>query len=155
MKKLISCALLALGVFCLTTRSEAASAARGAKEIKAVGYQTNVSSITTLSVLQSTSGVLMPGVVYQVTTSTGASGDFCLMYDSNTGVGFAALGVATGSSNVASQLGPRLILGSTSASTVYTFDPPIIFYNGLMTQCSSAADGLAVTYEIGRNLGGQ
>jgi hypothetical protein len=154
MKKTLSLILVVFGLFCLASRSDAATYARGPKETKNIGYTTVITTITATSFnTVSLSTSTMPGAVYDVYLGTGASGDYCVLYDTNVALALTAPGGAN-NTNFASQLGPRLFFGSTSASTIYTFDPPIIFYNGLYTACTSANDSATVEFETGRGLSG-
>lgn len=130
----------------------ATNAARQAKSSFTTPFSLVPSSVTTFTVLESTSGIKKPGAVYQVTLSSGASSEFLVMFDSTTSVGLSAT-VTT--NPAAPQLGPRLLFGSTTASTVYTFDPPLIFYNGLMVIDSAITGQGTITYEEGRGVGAQ
>lgn len=153
MKKLLSFTLLAFGLLC----ANQAQASRGSVAPKEVflspAYSLQITSVTPFTVLESTSGIKKPGAVYQVTCSTGVAGTFSVMFDTGTTTTTPGLSM---NSNLAPQLGPRLYYNSTSASTVYTFDPPLIFFNGLMIGNSAVTEaGCAVTYELGRGLTGQ
>lgn len=149
MKKLISFIFMAL-VFSFVGHSEAASTGRYPREIKTVGYSATVSSVTTISAANSALGVQQPGAVYAVILGTGTAGDFVVLMDSNSGLGYSST-IAAGA-NIANQLGPRLFYGSTTQSTVINFDPPIMFFNGLMVQMSAATNQVGVVYETGRGL---
>lgn len=157
MKKLISFALVAIGLAVWIGRAEATVGVRSPKESVLFGYSTAISSVTSFTVLESTTTspfvIRKPGAVYQVILSSGVANDFCVLYDTSTAVGLTppTLGVT----NLTAQFGPRLIFGSTSQSTTYTFDPPIIFFNGLMVGCTALQDGGFLTYEQGRGLSGQ
>jgi hypothetical protein len=91
--------------------------------------------------------------VYQVTLATGAAQDYCVLLDTNNTTGLT-VPVTAATTKWPAQLGPRLFFGSTTATTVINFDPPILFYNGLMAECSDANVGAAITFEIGRGLSG-
>jgi hypothetical protein len=152
MKKTLSLILAAFGLFCLASRSDAATYARGPKEIKNIGFTTTITTITANSfntVSLSTSS--MPGAVYDVYLGTGAAGDYCVLYDTNVALFLTA---PTGGQNLSSQLGPRLFMGSSAATTVIPFDPPLIFYSGLYAACTTAGDSAAVEFETGRGLSG-
>lgn len=150
MNKLIKLAFAAFLVIGLKGVSEATGIAVSPKEIKTFAYSTNVSSVTTFTTLQSTSGVTMPGAVYALYLSTGTAGDYVVLFDSTT-----AVGNTVNATTITNQVGPRFYFGSTTATTIIRFDPPLLFFTGLMVGMSSAADEIGVEYETGRGLSGQ
>lgn len=155
MKKLLSLTLLAFGL--AMSRAEASVAARGPKDNVNIGYSTAISSITPFTVLESTTTspfvIQKPGAVYQVILGTGVAQDFCVMYDTSTAVGLTP--PSLNGANYTAQLGPRMMYSSTTNNSVITFDPPLVFYNGLMVGCSALQSGGSITYEMGRGLSGQ
>ncbi len=157
MKKLLSLTLMVFGLSVMASKVQAAVGVRAPKEsFVATSYTTAISSVTPFTVLESTTTspfvIKKPGAVYQVTLGTGTAGAFALLFDTSTAVGLNTANAAT----ITAQLGPRLFFGSTSANTTITFDPPLIFYNGLMVANSAATEsGISITYEVGRGLSGQ
>lgn len=113
----------------------AASGVRGAKAATSIA--------TTTSVIGVSSG---PAVLYSVLMSSGAVNDFVVFFDSNSAVGIT-------NTSMASALGYRMrfySVGFTSATTVYTLDPPVQFYNGMMVSPSAIGLSTMITYEKGR-----
>ena len=152
MKKLLSFILFALVGACVAGSSGAATYARGPKETKNFGYTTTITTVTANNFNSGTSTSTIPGAVYDVYLTTGAAGDYCVLYDTNVALGLTV--PAAGTSNLTNQLGPRFYVGSTTATTVIQLDPPIIFYSGLYAACTTAADGAVVEFETGRGLSG-
>lgn len=153
MKKLLSLSLMALGVLCLTRQAEASVVARMPKEVFVSTYTTGLVQVTpSVSSLAVTAAQYQPGAVYQVIQASGAASEYFAMYDSSS---TASIVCGQAPPSPLQQLGPRLLFGSTTAETITTFDPPLIFHNGLVV-CDSAVTGSAsVTYELGRGLSGQ
>jgi len=152
MKKLLSLTLMAFGVLCLTHRAEASVVARAPKEVFVSSFTTGMVTITpAISTNAPSTAAFMPGAIYQVVLGTGASSEFYQLYDST----FVptTCGASLGSTNPL--LGPKLLFGSTTANTTITFDPPLLFHNGLQG-CDSAVTGqAAIVFELGRGLSGQ
>lgn len=146
----------ALAFFCIASKSsEAATYARSPKRVSTFGWSTAISSVTSISVAQST-GTLdntIPGAVYALYLSTGASGDFVVLLDTNSGSGYGTA-INPASALLTNQLGPRYYFGSTSAGTTVTFDPPLLFTNGLMVWLSNQTDQVGVEFETGRGISG-
>jgi hypothetical protein len=114
-------------------------------------FSLSPSSVTTFTVLESTPAVIKkPGAVYQVIMGTGASQEFLVMFDSNSALGITS----TLTTPNATQVGPRLFYNAISSNTVITFDPPLIFYNGLMVIDSAITGQATIVYEMGRDLSG-
>lgn len=88
-----------------------------------------------------------PGAVYQVVLSSGAASEYAILVDSNSATGV----VATQTSKL---IAPRIFYASTSSNTVVTFDPPLMYTNGLVIIGSAATGQIGVTYESGRSIGG-
>lgn len=154
LKLLFGGLLLALG--CLggvPVRSEASVVARAPKKAYTLTYSTVISSITPFTVLQATSTLQdQPGAVYQVVLSSGAASEYITLFDTvpfNTGF------LANTTVGQTYQLGPRLLFGSTTANTTITFDPPMIFYHGLMILDSAVTGQATILYEEGRGISGQ
>lgn len=144
-----------LGVFLAAAlqpkSADAVTNARSPKSCVTVGYTTNLSSATSFNVWDSTNSVTKPGAVYAVYLSTGASGDYIILLDTNTGTGYTtgAQGGKVPNGQIA-----RLYHGSTSANTQITFDPPIPFNTGLLIGMSASTNQATVCYEQGRGLQG-
>lgn len=147
--KLFCSLLLGFGLMVVAQRSEASVGVRGPKDSFNLSYTTAISSVTPFTVLESTSGVLKPGAVYQVILSTSAV-DYCIMFDTNSALGVQSLQPL--GTSILSQLGPRLAM--TTTNTVITFDPPLLFTNGLFVACSGTNDFATFVYELGRGLMG-
>lgn len=158
--KLFGSLLLAFVVMGLASiHSGAASGVRSPKKSYLYAYSTAISSITPFTVVESTSGIFKSGAVYQLNLSTGATGDYFVLYDTNA-ANASALSTpcsAAALTNCMYQLGPRFFYQSTGTvtSTSITFDPPLYFENGLMIWGSAANEEVSVTYELGRGLSGQ
>jgi len=150
--RLFSGLLLAFGLMtCLSLNSKASVVARMPKEVFVSTYTTGLVQITPAVSTPIANNAFQPGAVYQVVLSSGASGEYYQLYDSTGSVGITC---ASGGGPNQLFLGTHLFFSSTSANTVFTFDPPIIFHNGL-TGCDSASTGqAAITYELGRGLSG-
>lgn len=149
--KLFGSLFLAFGVMGMASLCSASSGGvRSPKQMFEQQYTIAISSVTPFTVLESTSGIAKPGAVYQLILSTGTAGDYVVLFDTSTATTLSIVG-ATPS---VAQMGPRYFYGSTSANTVITFDPPLIFFNGLMVGSSSSTDSFGVTYELGRGLSG-
>lgn len=131
MKKLLF--VLLMGLLCVG-RSEAANPTRGAKGVGAINYTTTASSMS----------IVGPVVVYSVYMSTGATGDFVALYDTNTLTGITA-GGTTGAGYKT-----RCMAGSTIATTSCNYDPPLQFNAGFGGVLSTANDAAIVIYEKGR-----
>lgn len=122
-KKLVLASLiLVLGA----VSSHAAGTFRGPKGKK----QVNASATAVLAC----PGV---GVVYSVVVGTGAVTDFVVLRDSNT---------ANTSSTPTITVAPR-----TATETQVTFDPPIIFTNGISVNAPAALLHSLVTFSCGRS----
>jgi hypothetical protein len=93
-----------------------------------------------------------PGAIYEVTMTTGASGEFIAFYDTVTTSGGTA--ITTGQDN-GHNLKIKLFYGSTTANTQWRFDPPLLFTNGMQLIDSTGAGAATVSYEEGRGLSGQ
>jgi hypothetical protein len=153
--KLIGSLLLGIGLVAFVGHDGIASVGvRSPKEGAEVAFTTAVSSITSFTVLESTSGIMKGGAIYQLILSTGVAGDFLLLFDTNSALGNASAGVGNNVQN-ADQLGPRYMYSSTTANTVITFDPPLLFENGLFAINSGATESAEIIYEVGRSLSGQ
>lgn len=152
--KLVAGLLVAFVGLVMVSSSHASVVARAPKDVALLNYTTVISSVTPFTVFQATSTVQdLPGAVYQITLSTGASGDYLVLFDT---VPFNAnLFTANANTQIATyQLLPRIFYSSTTQNTVITFDPPVIFYHGLMAIQSAATGSAAITYEMGRGLSG-
>lgn len=134
MNKLIAFLSFGLLVGLMAGTSDAASVARGARAVANVNYSTTVSSIA----------VSGPAVVYQVVLSTGTAGtDYVALFDS------ATSGAISGAS-VSTNLKLRVNVSSATQNTVMTFDPPLLFSNGIVAANSAVGLWSAITFERGR-----
>lgn len=149
LSKLLGSLLLGVGILVMGSRAEATVGVRAPKAGAELSYTTVISSVTPFTVLESTSGITKPGAVYQLILSTGVSGDYLVLFDTN-----SATGNVLGTGQLADQLGPRYFYSSTSANTVITFDPPLIFFNGLYAVNSAGTESAEIVYEVGRSLTG-
>jgi hypothetical protein len=115
-------------------------------------FSLSPSSVTAFTVLESTPAVIKkPGAVYQVIMGSGAASEFLVMFDSNSASGITS----TLTTPNATQLGPRLFYQvGGSSNTVITFDPPLIFDNGLMVIDSAITGQATISFELGRGLSG-
>lgn len=87
------------------------------------------------------------GAVYQVTLSTGAALEYVVLVDSGSAVGVAG-------ESTTKAITTRLTYSSATQNTVFTFDPPLLYTNGLVIDQSGATGSAMVTYESGRSIGG-
>lgn len=130
---------------------QASVVARSPKRVSNILYTTTVSSI---SVVNTTGAVVAamqePGAVYQVMLSTGAVGDYFVLYDTGN-----VLGISLAAGPASAQLTGKIFVSTNTANTLITFDPPIMFFNGLVGILSSANTAASVTWESGRGLSGQ
>lgn len=157
MKKLLSFTLVALGLL-LTTHPAHAGWYKGNPKEVFVSSNTTGPFLVTPAVSTNSVGAAAynSGAVYQVILSTGASGEFEVMFDTNTCMGItSSMFGSTSTVNANSQLGPRLVYSSTTQNTVITFDPPVRFDNGLCIIDSASTGQASVTYELGRGISGQ
>lgn len=144
--------LIGFGLMALASLESGASVvARSPKDVFVSSYTAGAILITPVSTT-TVNGIVQtaPGAVYQVILSSGASSEFELLTDTTN-----CVGVTAGANNQSIQIGPKLFYSSTSANSVYTFDPPILFFNGLCIIDSAATGQAAITYELGRGLTGQ
>lgn len=132
-KVLLGALVLGLG---MAGRSEAAGATRGAKAVATLTYTTTVSTVS-----------LGASVLYAVTLSTGASGEYVAFFDTSTATGIT-------STLSTAPLKTRVFFGSTTANTVVNFDPPLQFNNGIVAVDSAITGQSAITYERGRVVSG-
>lgn len=149
--------LLAFGLMVMVSvKSEASVVARMPKEVFVSTYTTGIVQITpAISTNAASTAAYMPGAVYQVILSSGASAEYYQLYDSTTSINIVCGQIPAVTAGIITYLGPRLLFGSTTANSVTTFDPPLVFHSGLQA-CDSAVTGQAsVTYELGRGLSGQ
>jgi hypothetical protein len=149
---------LALGLLALSSPAQAVWYKGTPKDVFVSSYTTGPLQITpavsTAALANNPNAAYMPGALYQVTLSSGAASEFIELFDSTFTITNCALAAGT---QIANQnlVTPRLLYGSTTANTVFTFDPPIRFDWGLW-MCDSAQTGQAgITYELGRGISGQ
>lgn len=131
--------LLVFGLIAVKSAS-ATGVAVSPKDTQCFAYSTAVSTVA-----------IGPGVLYEVTLSSGAASEYVLTLDSASAVGFTA---TTAAANPGSITG-RLLYASTTANTQIRFDPPLAFFNGFMVVDSSTAGSACYTYEVGRGISGQ
>lgn len=131
MKKYLSLLAFGLLVSVLGTKNvSAAGLPLPGKAAFALNYTTTASTITSTA-----------GCLYQVVLSTGAASEYIALFDSASVTGLTAPST-TG-------LKTRMVFGSTSANTVYRFDPPIMFFNGIIAIDSAATGQSAFSYDYG------
>lgn len=135
MNKLMASLFLGLGLLVLGSRAEATSI-KGAKNYTTTAYSTTVSTVAA-------SG---PAVVYGVILSTGTGGtDYTVLWDKAV-VGATVISTTSG-------LVAKVVVSSTTQNTVYTFDPPLQFNNGVVVANSAATNISTVIWEKGRLAG--
>jgi hypothetical protein len=160
LNKLFSGLLLMLGALCVSSPAHAVWYKGTPKEVFVSSFTTGPTQITpsvsTTTLANNPNAAFMPGALYQVTLSSGAASEFIIIVDTTNCVGIT-VNQAPGQTPVTgySSITPRLIYGSTTANTVFTFDPPIRFDQGLCIVDSAQTGQAAVTYELGRGIGGQ
>jgi hypothetical protein len=157
MKKLLSLTLMALGLL-LTSHPAHAAWYKGApKEVFVSSYTTGAVLVTPLvSTNVIPNGAYMPGAIYQVQLSSGASSEYLVMYDTTNCTGLTATSaIGNLPAQTYQNLGPRIFYSSTSANTTFTFDPPIRFDQGLCIFDSAVTGQASITYELGRGISGQ
>jgi hypothetical protein len=136
----------------VNTLGMSTNAARQAKASFTTPYSLSPSSVTTFTVLESTPAVIKkPGAVYAVIMSTGALGEFLIMFDSNSASGITS---TLRTPNV-TQLGPPIFYAGVSSNTVVVFDPPLKFNNGLMVIDSAITGQGTIIWEEGQGIGAQ
>ena len=154
-KSLLVGSFLVLALGLLSSRQASASVvARSPKEVFVSTYSTSLIPISpTVSTSAAAAAAFMPGAVYEVFLSTGAGSEYFELYDSTTTAGITCGAQSNGANQL--MLTPKILFGSTTVPAKYTFDPPILFHNGLVA-CDSAITGsYMITYELGRGLSGQ
>jgi hypothetical protein len=126
--------VLFLGAACVGT-ANAASSVRGGKANTTINYSTTVTLISKI-----------PSTVYGVVLSSATTaGDYVVLWDSASATGLTTP-VTTG-------LKAKVIL-STGTSQVVSFDPPLIFNNGIVAANSAATTLLDVVFEGGKVIQG-
>jgi hypothetical protein len=148
---------LVLGCLMVSSNAHAVWYRGAPKEVFVSSYTTGAVQVTP-SVSSSTAlaAQYMPGAIYQVILSTGASSEYVVIYDTTNCIGLTATS-PTGNTPAQTyqNLGPRFVYGSTSADTVLTFDPPLRFDMGLCVLDSATTGQYSITYELGRGISGQ
>ena len=138
MKKMIVVLTALVGLGLLAMKSEAAPGVRGGKAV--------------VPALQSTTPVIaskIPATVYSVLVGTGAVTDFIVLYDSANAT--AATSVPQ---TAASGYRGRWYAQSATSPTQITFDPPLIFKNGVTAVNSTSVMSAFVTLEAGKVVQG-
>lgn len=138
MKKLIVLSLAFMGLCMVGTKSEAAPGVRGGKAV-AANLQSTTANVVTKG----------PATVYSVVIGTGAVTDFIVLFDSANAT--AATSVPQ---SAASGYRGRYYASSATANTQFTFDPPLIFTNGLTAVNSTSVMSAIITYESGKAVQG-
>ena len=131
MRKLL--VVLLLGVI-WAGKSEAAGPTRGAKGSISMVYALSGSSVAIVS---------GSAVVYSIIMSTGATGDFVVLFDSASLNGLA-------STTSTSVMKTRCMAGSTITTTMCNYDPPLQFNLGLAAVNSTVNNSALIVYEKGR-----
>jgi len=147
--------ILAFGLVAVVSLAQPVQAsivARSPKEVFLSSYTTGVVLVSpAISTNAVANAAFMPGAVYQLILSSGAAGEYFQLYDSTSTAGITCGALSNGAQQL--NIG-RFLFSSTTANVNFTFDPPIVFHNGLAV-CDSAATGQAIlTYELGRGLSG-
>lgn len=119
-------AFMAVGV-------HAASGVRGAKTTRSIFGTTNTIGISSAA-----------AVVYSVVLGTGAVTDYVTLFDSNSVVGLVNTNQNVNGYKI------RLYPSSATQNTVFSFDPPLQFFNGLMVIPATALGTQLITWESGR-----
>ena|SRR5579872_2590672 len=155
--KLFSGLFLALGILCVSSPAHAVWYKGTPKEVFVSSATSNPILITpSISTNTTANGAFMPGVVYQVILSSGASSEFVILVDSTNCTGITAgQNPGTTPTQGYTSLTSHLLYGSTTANTTITFDPPLRFDQGLCFVDSAGTGQAAVTYELGRGVSGQ
>lgn len=152
LKKLFSGILLVMG---FSMVAHAGSLPRSPKEVFVSSYTTGAIPVTPAISTNAVAGAaFMPGAVYEVVLSSGASGEYELLIDTANCIGVTAVMNASSLTAPANFLAARLLYGSTTANTDIKFDPPLIFENGLCVIDSAVTGQAQITYELGRGLSG-
>lgn len=129
--------LIVVGLALFMTGSVfAASVVRGAKGVKVLTQSTAATPVHSGAV-----------TVYSVILGTGAVTDYTVLLDSAN-----ATGAIVGHQVVSTGFRGRFYPSSTSANTNITFDPPLLFKNGLTIINATALGTVGVTYEPGKGL---
>lgn len=148
MKKLIGVSFAVLvSMILFRSASQAAQAVRSPKEHIDLNFTT----------VWSTASVY-PGALYAVILGSGnAQNDYVVCKDTNTAIGLNS------ANTTSATLGPRIYFSSmtysssmsTNGNVNFVFDPPLVFFNGMVCALSSASDQATVVFEQGRGLSGQ
>jgi len=134
MNKLIGAFLLVAGMLFLSSSSEAAGAARGAKAYTAVNYTATVSTIT-----------IGPAALYAVLLSSGASPtEYLTVFDASSTVTPNTLTATNHTFKL------KVWYTSSSANTSYYLDPPLQFTNGIIVAPQAATGAATLIWERGR-----
>jgi hypothetical protein len=133
MKKLLMAALL-LGVVCV-----AKSEAGVAKNYYSEKYATTISTV-----------VIGDAALYSVMLGTGAAGEFINFFDTANVTGLATTYITSSPFVFRLLYSTVTPSGATVGNTLYKFDPPIQFNNGIMIAPSAATGTALITYEVGR-----
>jgi len=131
--------------------SHAASLPRSPKMTFVTPYSTAGSSVAIAAVAASSSPVTLPGAIYQVTLSSGASSEYIVLVDTNTCTGVTLQGPYTAPTKYVVS---KLLYSSTTANTNFAFDPPLMFDLGLCVFDSASTGQASITYELGRGING-
>jgi hypothetical protein len=157
LNKLFGGLLLMLGVLCVSSPAHAVWYKGSPKEVFVSSFTTGPVQVSpAISTNAASASQYMPGAVYQVILSTGASGEFVILVDTTNCTGVtAAMAPGQVPTTGYSSLSPKLFYGSTSADTSITFDPPVRFDQGLCVIDSAGTGSFSVTYELGRGISGK
>jgi hypothetical protein len=151
---------LGLGLLSLASPAHAGWYKGAPKEIFVSSYTTGAvqisPSVSTNTVILNPNAAFQPGAVYQIQLSSGAASEFMILVDSQGCAGItASMAPGTVPAQTYTTLTPHMLFSSTTANTVYTFDPPIRFDQGLCAIDSAATGQYGVVYELGRGVSGQ
>lgn len=141
--------LLAFGLLAVTSvRSGASVVARSPKKMVVGSYSILGTTVTpTISTNAVTAAAEEPGAVYQIQLSSGAAAEYVVMFDSGNCTGLTA-------ASTTNQVAPRVFFVGTTSGTIWTYDPPVTFSNGLCVYDSAATGQWGISYELGRGLSG-
>lgn len=117
----------------LAGMSYAASGVRGAKSTTTIYGGTGAVGVSSTT-----------AVLYGVILGTGAVTDYVTLFDSASASGIAAVNQTTAGFKM------RLYASSATQNTVFSFDPPLQFRNGIMAANATSVMSSMMTWEGGR-----
>lgn len=133
MRKLI--VVLALGLAWCGVSEAVDGGDRSAAQMATIGYTTSAVNVSTGN----------PLILYQVVLATGASGEFCVLFDSGSAVGLTAAGGGA-TQRYRLYYSSNVLLENRS----FVFDPPVQFNEGIVAFNSAATGFATLIYNYGR-----